>query len=83
MPMDTLQNTAPSGEPAVPRPWDGWDGVAGSVFAVLVIAGLFLPGPGSTLLGVLLQVVGTVMIALPIWRRAWAFDTSVGTLVDT
>jgi hypothetical protein len=80
--MDTLPHTAPAGESGQPRTWDAWDGVAGSVFAALVFAGHFLPVRYATLLGMLLQVVGIVMIALPIWRRSWGFDTPVGALID-
>ena len=30
----------------------------------------------------ILQLGGTILLTFPLWRRAWAFDTSVGMMVD-
>jgi hypothetical protein len=36
----------------------------------------------TTLMGTLMQATGTVLVSIPIWDRAWAFDTTSGSLAD-
>jgi hypothetical protein len=30
----------------------------------------------------ILQLGGTILLTLPLWKRAWAFDTSAGMPID-